>query len=64
MGDAEQRIDRQPQLGEMPQAVLLAHLDQQQVGRDVDHEVGGRQPGALRGRQAQIALDRRQVGDE
>ncbi len=64
MGDGQQRIQQQPDLGEAPQAVLLAELDQQQIGGNIDHEIGRRQPGTLRRRQPEIALDARQVGDD
>jgi hypothetical protein len=60
--DGQRGIQRQADLGEAAQAVLLTELDQQQIGGGVDHEVGRWQPGALARRQAQVALDARQVG--
>ncbi len=64
VSECDQRIQGQEDLGEAAQPELLAELDQDQVGRQVGHHVGGRQPRHLVGIGPQRALQVLQVGGD
>jgi len=58
----QRRVDTQPQFGKQPEAKLLAEFEHQQIGRHVEHVIDRRQPCGLHRRQAQLPLDRLQIG--
>ncbi|KAI1694532.1 hypothetical protein Ddc_22034 [Ditylenchus destructor] len=64
MKQRQHGVDAQADLGEPAHAELLATLEDQQVGGDVDHHVGGGEPGAFGGGEAELALQDGEVGGD
>ena len=62
MGERGREIGGKHQLDEQPEPELLAELHQHQVGADIGHDIGGRDPRGFHGGKPERPLEVGEIG--